>query len=133
MLGTSERETIKSYLYNLELIIKDPNDPVLESLYLEGLNDERGEEKTYKFSVKLITRTLMKVHDLNTSQKYEKERKTWRRRIPLRITITSNEANFGTSPSPPSLSPYFLFIRCIFYEVNLIRFDSVNYISIPFA
>jgi hypothetical protein len=38
------------------------------------LNIERGEEKTYKYSMKLITRTLMKIHELNIPKKYEKER-----------------------------------------------------------
>jgi hypothetical protein len=50
-------------------------------------------------AIKLITITLMKIHELNTPQKYVKERKSWRRKIPLRITITCNEENFGTSPS----------------------------------
>jgi hypothetical protein len=62
------------------------------------LDVNRG-EKAYKSTMKLITRTFMKIHELNTPQKYEKERNTWRRRIPLRKTITCNEANFGTSPS----------------------------------
>jgi hypothetical protein len=77
------------------------------------LDAERGGEKTYKSAMKLITRTLMKIHELNTPQKYEKERKSWRRRIPLRITITCNEANFGTSPSRSKLSSY-----CLFYKVS---------------
>jgi hypothetical protein len=38
------------------------------------LNAKRRGEKTYKSSMKLITRTLMKIHELNTPQKYEKER-----------------------------------------------------------
>jgi hypothetical protein len=38
------------------------------------LNSKRRGEKTYKFSMKLITTTLMKIHELNTPQKYEKER-----------------------------------------------------------
>jgi hypothetical protein len=72
------------------------------------LDPKRG-EKTYKSAMKLITRTLIKIHELNTPQKYEKERKSSRRRIPLRIIITCNEANFGTSPSRYKLSSYFLF------------------------
>jgi len=86
--------------------------------YLEGLNDERRGEKTHKPNMKLITRKLMKNHEINTPQKYDKERKSFKRRIPLRITLTCNEANFWIFPSWPSLSLYFLFIRCIFEEVN---------------
>jgi len=44
--------------------------------YLKGMNVERGGEKIYKSSMKLITRTLMKIHELNTPHKYEKERKS---------------------------------------------------------
>jgi HD-like signal output (HDOD) protein len=38
------------------------------------LNVERGGEKTYKSSIKLIAITLMKIHELNTPQKHDKER-----------------------------------------------------------
>jgi hypothetical protein len=37
------------------------------------LNVKRGEEKTYKYDIKLIAVTLTKIHELNTPQKYEKE------------------------------------------------------------
>jgi hypothetical protein len=67
--------------------------------YLEGLNDERRGEKTHKSNMKLITRKLMKNHEINTPQKYDKERKSFKRRIPLRITLTCNEANFWIFPS----------------------------------
>jgi hypothetical protein len=38
------------------------------------MNVERGGEKPYKCAIKLIMKTLEKIYELNTPQKYEKER-----------------------------------------------------------
>jgi hypothetical protein len=41
---------------------------------MKGLNVERGGEKTCKSTMKLITRIFMKIHEINTPQKNERER-----------------------------------------------------------